>query len=93
MPNVFRQGEHICTLYETAEEQLATAATYLADGLRAGERALYVTDSKASLARFNDVLNGLGIDSAAELKRGALVESTHSEVHLDWKLSELRRRA
>ncbi len=82
MPNVFRQGEHICTLYETAEEQLATAATYLADGLRAGERALYVTDSKASLARFNDALNGLGIDSAAELKRGALVESTHSEVHL-----------
>ena len=58
-----------------------------------GSAPLYVTDSKASLARFNDALNGLGIDSAAELKRGALVESTHSEVHLDWKLSELRRRA
>jgi len=36
MANSYRQGEHIYALYETEDEQLATAAEYLADGLRAG---------------------------------------------------------
>ena len=31
--NRYRQGEHICVLYETAEEQRSVAAAYLADGL------------------------------------------------------------
>ena len=82
MPNVYRQGEHICSLYETAEEQVSTAAEYLADGLRRGERVFYVAESSAALARFNTALEASGIDSAAMLDRGALIESTHAEAHL-----------
>ena len=82
MPNMFRQGEHICSVYDTAEEQLATAAEYLADGLRSGERVFYVAESKSALSRFNAALGEVGIDAAAQIKRGALIQSTHDEAHL-----------
>jgi hypothetical protein len=39
------RGQHICAVYETPEEQIAIAAEYLADGLRAGERAFYVAEN------------------------------------------------
>ena len=78
----YRQGEHICSLYETEEEQLAVAADYLADGLRAGERVFYVAESQEAIQRFRDALKAVGIDAAARAQRGALVESTHAEAHL-----------
>ena len=49
--NSFRQGEHICVVYYTPEEQRAVAANYIADGLRHGERAYYVADSQAAIER------------------------------------------
>jgi hypothetical protein len=82
MPNSFRQGEHICALYETEAEQLAVAAEYLADGLRAGERAFYVAGSEAALTRFRAALNKEGINVPNMVKRGALVEATQAEAHL-----------
>ena len=78
----YRQGEHICSLYETEEEQLAVAADYLADGLRTGERVLYVAESEEALGRFRAALKAVGIDAAARARRSALVESTHAEAHL-----------
>ena len=33
MAHAFRQGDHICSIYDTEEEQLTTAAAYLADGI------------------------------------------------------------
>lgn len=83
MANAFRQGEHICALYETEDEQLAVAAAYLADGLRAGQRVFYVADSPAALERFRSALNRQGIKVEAMVKRGALIESTHDEAHLE----------
>jgi hypothetical protein len=82
MPNTFRQGEHICAVYDTEPEQLAIAAEYLADGLRAGERVLYGGASVAALARFRVALGACGIDVAAETRRGALVQGTHADLHL-----------
>src|SRR5262245_35584795 len=82
MANSFRQGEHICALYETEGEQLAVAAEYLADGFRTGGRALYVADSEAALDRFRAALNKQGINVPNMVKRGALVEATHAEAHL-----------
>jgi hypothetical protein len=82
MENGFRQGQHICSLYETPEQQIATAAEYLADGLRAGERAFYVADSQATLAEFRSALRRFGIDADAEVHRGALIQKTHDEAHL-----------
>jgi hypothetical protein len=32
MANAYRQGEHICTLFDTEDEHVAVAAEYLAHG-------------------------------------------------------------
>lgn len=82
MVNGVRQGDHICALFETEEEQLAIAAGYVADGLRRGERCLYVAASTPALKRFRDVLEALGFDTASAVKRGALVEATSADAHL-----------
>jgi DcmR-like sensory protein len=82
MSNPFKQGDHICALYETEEEQITIASDYLADGLRRGERCLYVAESRAALERFHAALTRLGIDVPAMLRRGALIEATHADAHL-----------
>jgi hypothetical protein len=82
MPNAFRQGDHICSIYDTEEEQLATAAAYLADGFRRGDRCLYVADSAAAMQRLRTALSACGVDAGAQIERGALLELTHSEAHL-----------
>jgi hypothetical protein len=46
--NAYKQGEHICSLYDSEDEQLAVAAEYLSDGLRQGERCMYVASSDAA---------------------------------------------
>jgi hypothetical protein len=82
MPKAFARGDHICALYETEAEQLAVAAAYVADGLRNGERCLFVAKSADILGRFREALNGCGIDADGMASRGALVEGTNADVHL-----------
>ncbi len=82
MRNEYRQGEHICAVYDDEQEQLAIAAEYVADGLRAGERCFYVADDEPALQRFNAVLDARGVDVAAALQRGALAEATKAAAHL-----------
>ena len=82
MPNVFKRGEHICALYDTEDEQLAVAADYLADGLRAGERAFYVAESGAAVARFRCALMQVGVEVSGAESRRALVLRTHDDAHL-----------
>jgi hypothetical protein len=82
MPHAFRQGDHICCVYDTEQEQLSTAATYLADGLRRGERALYVGVDRAALQRFRVALRHEHLDPAPLAARRALIELTHPEAHL-----------
>jgi hypothetical protein len=82
MPNEFKQGEHICCVYDTADEQRSVAARYLADGLRRGERCLYVADSRDALEQFRISLGEAGIDAEAAAGSGALIEKTCAEVHL-----------
>jgi hypothetical protein len=82
MPNVFRQGDHICSLYATEDEQIAMAAAYLADGLQCGERVFYVPQSSAAVERFRAALRLNGVNVATALKKGALIESTHADAHL-----------
>ena len=82
MANAYAQGEHICGLFETEEEQIAMAAEYLGDALRKGERAFYVAQSEAALGRFGEALKEIRIDPVAAAKRGALVVATHTTAHL-----------
>lgn len=83
MSKRFRQGEHICALYDGEDEQIAIAAEYLADGLRAGQRCFYVAQSAAALTRFGTALIDAGIDVVDALARGALTQATHAEAHLE----------
>jgi len=82
MATRYRRGDHICAVYDTEAERLRTAAEYLADGLRAGERVVYVADCAASLGRFRAALMEIGIEAEPFVERGALVECTHSAAHL-----------
>ena len=41
-----------CSLYESEGEQLSVAADYLADGIRSGDRVVYVAESEEARVRF-----------------------------------------
>jgi hypothetical protein len=55
MPNEFNQGEHICSIYESPSERTADAVRYVADGLRRGERCLFVAESLPALQQWHDL--------------------------------------
>ena len=78
----YRQGDHICALYGTSEEQAAVAAHYIADGLRHRERCLFAADDAPALERFRAALAGEGIDVADAEARTALIVLSKEEAHL-----------
>jgi hypothetical protein len=78
---VYHQGDHICTLFTTPEEQLAAAVECISAGLGRGERCLYVC-CEHGIPEFRAALRQAGIDVAAEEKRGALVLLSKHDGHL-----------
>jgi hypothetical protein len=78
---VYQQGDHICTLFSSLEEQLSAAIEYIKGGLERGERCLYVC-GEHSCDDFRTALKLAGIDVDAEEKRGALILITKHEGHL-----------
>jgi DcmR-like sensory protein len=78
---VYQQGDHVCTLYSTPEEQLTAAIEYIRGGLARGERCLYVC-CEHECSEFRAALNRAGIDVAAEEHRIALVIVTKEQGHL-----------
>lgn len=78
---VYQQGDHVCTLYASPQEQLAAAIEYIRGGLARGERCLYVCGEHTP-QELRAALLDSGIDVAAEEARGALVLVTKHEAHL-----------
>ncbi|HEU5453856.1 MAG TPA: MEDS domain-containing protein [Terriglobales bacterium] len=78
---VYQQGDHICTLYGSPEEQLAAAVEYLVGGLNRGEQCLYVCGEHTP-DQMRAALHRAGMDVAAEEKRGALILVTKHQAHL-----------
>lgn len=78
---VYQQGDHICTLYTTREEQLKAAVDYIRGGLERGERALYVCGEHTP-EELRTALRATRVDVAAEEARGALKLVTKDEAHL-----------
>lgn len=78
---VYQQGDHVCTLYSSPEEQLSAAIEYIHAGLARGERCLYVC-CEHSVRKFRAALQKSGIDVGAEERRGALVIATKESGHL-----------
>jgi hypothetical protein len=78
---VYQQGDHVCTLFTSPEEQLSAAIEYITQGLARGERCLYVCGEQTP-SEFREALQRAGIDVAAEEQRGALVLLTKETGHL-----------
>lgn len=78
---VYQQGDHVCTLYLTPEEQMKAAVEYIRGGLERGERCLYVCGEHTP-AEFRAGLRAAGIEVEKEEARGALVLVTKHEAHL-----------
>lgn len=74
-----RRGQHACLLYDGHDDPLATVAPFVAAGLRAGERCVYVVGEQEP-ARIERSLAAVGIDVAREVARGALVLVSRWEV-------------
>lgn len=78
---VYQQGDHICTLYNSPEEQLQAAVEYLKAGLGRGEQCLYVC-SEHTPDELRKALQAAGVNVKNEEARSALSLVTKSEAHL-----------
>ena len=78
---VYQQGDHVCTLFSSEEEQLVAATDYIRQGLARGERCLYVCGEQTP-EDFRRALNAVGIEAEYEENRGALVLLTKETGHL-----------
>lgn len=77
----YQQGDHVCTLYSTPEEQLAAAIEYIRAGLARGERCLYIC-CEHDVPTFRAALRDGGINVSAEERQGALIIVTKEQGHL-----------
>ncbi len=76
-----RQGDHLCPIHDSLVEQTASAVAFIADGLRLGERCIYVANDspfEELIRRFAEV----GVDVRSESDRGALRVLTKHDVYL-----------
>jgi hypothetical protein len=78
----FKQGEHICAVYDRADKQLSVAASYIAEGLRCDERCLYVAQSPEELDSFRDALGRAGLSADTAETEGALLMMVSGDAHL-----------
>jgi hypothetical protein len=78
---VYQQGDHICTLYTSPEEQLQAAVEYIMAGLDRGEQCLYVCGEHTP-DELRAALQTSGVNVKEEEARGALNLATKNEAHL-----------
>jgi PAS domain S-box-containing protein len=76
-----RSGDHLCMFYDSDAERLGAVTHFLRDGLARGERCLCVVGEEGpeSMAR---ALAAVGLDAAAERRRGALLFESAAEYYL-----------
>jgi hypothetical protein len=72
-------GAHLCLVYEDdPAEQLAALLPFIDEGLKAGERCVYVVDDQ-SMEALRLAMQNYGIDVQAESEQGRLVLWTRGE--------------
>jgi chemotaxis family two-component system sensor kinase Cph1 len=77
----YHEGDHVCILFSSPEEQLQAAVEYIRGGLSRGERCLWISCERP-VADFRAGLKLAGIDVKAEETRGALLLLAKHEGHL-----------
>ncbi len=74
-----QRGQHACLIYDERDEPLEIVAPFVAAGLEAGERCVYVVGEHDPV-RIESSLSDIGIDVALQVERGALVLVSRWEV-------------
>src|ERR1700681_2905544 len=64
-------ADHVCTLYDQRDEELAIAVSYIRAGLDRGELCVCVVDDEEESILNADASEG--VDIAAEMRKGQLV--------------------
>jgi len=78
---VYQQGDHVCTLFSSPDEQLTAAIEYIRQGLLRGERCLYVCGEQTP-AEFRRALTAAGIDAIHAEQHRSLILLTKGTGHL-----------
>jgi PAS domain S-box-containing protein len=76
-----KHGDHICSIYENADEQMAAVVPFIIDGLARGERCVYIVNDR-TIEEAVETLEAAGVDVAQERRRGALRLLTHQDTYL-----------
>jgi signal transduction histidine kinase len=74
-------GDHLCLVYETAEQQWDAIVPYMAEGLARNEACLYVVDDR-SLEEVRQAFRSHGVDVEAHERSGQLLFATKREAYL-----------
>ncbi len=77
------EGKHVCFIYETFEEQMATFGPFLRMGLEQGERCVYITDEHTR-EEVLEALRAHDVDVERALGHGALILASARETYLRW---------
>jgi signal transduction histidine kinase len=86
------QGDHLCLLYNDPAEQLPVLLPFIHQGLRAGERCVYVADD-LTVQEFSQALGDYGVDVATQIERGALLLWTRAEWRQPGQLESMKKAA
>ncbi len=73
--------DHLCSLYESQEEQFAVAIPFMQLGLAANQKCIYIAD-QLDLESARQAMLGFGIDVDGEVRTGALTLTTKEETYL-----------
>jgi hypothetical protein len=77
----FKNGDHTCVFYRTANDLMRVLIPFIADGLRRNERC-FCAQKPEILKQLIFDLRFLGIDAEREIKRGALELHSEDETYL-----------
>ena len=80
--STLRQGDHACSFYQTAAEQMAVVVPFVKEGLARGEGCVYIADDR-TVEEVTEALLTAGADVGREQKCGALLFSCK----WDWRNS------
>lgn len=88
--------DHICSVYETKEEQFSVIVPFIKTGLERGEKCIYVVNDN-SAHEVQDAMQAGGVDTDSALKSGALNILNRQEYFLkqgsfepDWMIQFLK---
>ncbi len=76
-----RLGDHLCIIYRNDEEHRAILSEYMSQGLRLGQRMVYIVDARTART-LRGYLRGAEVDVPAAEERGQLVFLTRDDAYM-----------